>query len=197
MNRGGCLKQVRLQWAKYVQMTGLAVLMAMVSACSLPSGNGKRDAGPVAPPVAALEQQFHDQSWQTLIAEDCMQYFDGCNNCTRTENSSVAACTEKMCVEYRKPVCLDRPDQLTWHCPNQQNFTVFYKTFPTAEGKRTLNEGEIMLFDSQTLTSSLLIREPSGSGEKYSGSGLLFWEKGGEARLQRDGKSLYGACQRR
>jgi hypothetical protein len=47
------------------------------------------------------------ESRKTMIPETCTSFFDGCNNCTRMENASEAACTKMMCETYQEPKCLD------------------------------------------------------------------------------------------
>lgn len=53
--------------------------------------------------VAAYDQN----SWETLIPESCLSFFDGCNNCRRNPENGLTACTKKFCQQYEQPVCLD------------------------------------------------------------------------------------------
>ncbi len=50
---------------------------------------------------------YTSESWKTMIPQTCKSFFDGCNNCSRTENASEAACTLMYCEQYQKPNCLD------------------------------------------------------------------------------------------
>ncbi len=52
-------------------------------------------------------QTYDQNSWETMIADSCMSYFDGCNNCRRNADNEFAACTKKFCQEYEEPRCLD------------------------------------------------------------------------------------------
>ena len=42
--------------------------------------------------------RYDADSWETLIADDCRAYFDGCNSCRRAAGSALAACTRKACA---------------------------------------------------------------------------------------------------
>lgn len=53
------------------------------------------------------ETVYNQNSWKIIISDTCLSYFDGCNNCRRTEGSDIAACTRKACAQYEKPTCLD------------------------------------------------------------------------------------------
>lgn len=52
-------------------------------------------------------EAYDQESWKTMIAEDCRTFFDGCNTCQRAPGADAAACTRKACMEYEKPRCLD------------------------------------------------------------------------------------------
>ncbi|MDX9970394.1 MAG: hypothetical protein RBS56_00600 [Candidatus Gracilibacteria bacterium] len=54
------------------------------------------------------KSKYTEESWKTIIPETCKSFFDGCNNCSRTENSTEAACTLMYCDTYKKPKCLDK-----------------------------------------------------------------------------------------
>ena len=153
------------------------------------------------------EGPYHADSWQTLIADDCMAFFDGCNNCRRAEGSAVAACTRKACQEYQKPRCLDAPitegsigttpfsGRLTrFACEDERRFSVYYDEYVSGDQRVRLAADEIMLSDSQTHTAYRLQRERAASGAKYSDGSLEFWEHGGEAMLRKDGRKLYRNC---
>ncbi len=65
---------------------------------------------PPAPDAAKTETEttsYDAESWKTLIADSCLAYFDGCNQCRRNAAGDVAACTRKACLTYKKPYCLD------------------------------------------------------------------------------------------
>jgi len=51
--------------------------------------------------------EYTSESWQTMIPQTCTSFFDGCNNCFRTENASEAACTLMYCEDYQEPKCMD------------------------------------------------------------------------------------------
>jgi hypothetical protein len=70
---------------------GIVILVSLVGCSSLP------------------EQKivYDHNSWKTMISDSCLVFFDGCNNCRRSDKSGIAACTRKACAEYKKPVCLD------------------------------------------------------------------------------------------
>jgi len=57
---------------------------------------------------APTKVKYNQNSWKTIIPDSCRSYFDGCNNCRRSPASDIAACTRKMCIEYEKPICLDK-----------------------------------------------------------------------------------------
>ncbi len=50
---------------------------------------------------------YDENSWKTMIPSSCVSFFDGCNNCTRMEGSTEAACTRMFCETYQKPECRD------------------------------------------------------------------------------------------
>ena len=54
------------------------------------------------------EVVYDQKSWETIIPQSCLAFFDGCNNCRRSSASAIAACTRKACAQYKKPVCLDK-----------------------------------------------------------------------------------------
>jgi len=43
-----------------------------------------------------------------LCPEGCAKWFDGCNTCRCDENREPVECTEKACVEKKKPQCLEK-----------------------------------------------------------------------------------------
>jgi hypothetical protein len=55
------------------------------------------------------EKTSYDQeSWKTIIPETCKSFFDGCNNCSKTENDWNIACTMMYCENYQEPKCNDK-----------------------------------------------------------------------------------------
>jgi hypothetical protein len=56
---------------------------------------GDAAAAPPAPVPAAA----------AMISEGCLQYFDGCNTCSRDDASAPLACTMMMCFMQGTPVC--------------------------------------------------------------------------------------------
>lgn len=42
---------------------------------------------------------------QTAVPSECLEWFDGCNNCARVNNQSASACTEKFCENYGEFNC--------------------------------------------------------------------------------------------
>jgi hypothetical protein len=51
--------------------------------------------------------EYTSESYKTMIPETCKSFFDGCNNCFRTEDSENVGCTKMFCQKYEKPKCLD------------------------------------------------------------------------------------------
>lgn len=50
---------------------------------------------------------YDENSWKEIISEDCVNFFDWCNNCTRVEGEDGAACTRMYCETYEEPRCTD------------------------------------------------------------------------------------------
>lgn len=55
----------------------------------------------------AAQEEYNQDSWQTIISESCVSFYDGCNTCNRAADSELVACTRKFCAEYEKPRCTD------------------------------------------------------------------------------------------
>jgi len=68
----------------------LPIALCMLSACS-----------------GEETQEYTQDSWKTMIPDTCLSFTDGCNTCSRSEGSDVAACTKMFCQQYSKPECLD------------------------------------------------------------------------------------------
>jgi membrane-bound inhibitor of C-type lysozyme len=172
------------------------LLLILVLISLYPMTASATDAGP-----------YDGTSWQTMIAGDCVAYFDGCNNCRRAEGSQVAACTRKACASYQKPRCLDEPVMegsvgetpfegrlAEFACDGDNRFRVYYGEYVSGDQRVKLGEDELMLADEQTHTASRLVRQRAASGAKYSDGKLEFWEHGGEAMLRKDGAKMYQNC---
>lgn len=54
--------------------------------------------------------EYNSESRQTMISENCVSFFDGCNTCNRIEGSTDAACTRMFCETYEQPKCLDNEE---------------------------------------------------------------------------------------
>ena len=155
----------------------------------------------------AAASEFDANSWQTLIADDCMAYFNGCNNCRRGEAGGIAACTRKACAVYTRPRCLDEPITegsfgntplegrlVRFQCDEGNRFRVYYGEYVSGDQRVALADDELMLADEQTHSASRLRRERAASGAKYSDGRLEFWEHGGEAMLRENDRNLYRNC---
>lgn len=54
-----------------------------------------------------LDDKVYDQhSWETIIHDGCMAFFDGCNNCHRSNKGGLVGCSRKYCEVYERPKCL-------------------------------------------------------------------------------------------
>lgn len=58
-------------------------------------------------PANEVAAVYTSESWKEMIAPSCQSFFDGCNNCRRTEGSELAACTKMACSVYEQPECND------------------------------------------------------------------------------------------
>ena len=169
-------------------------------------------SGAAAQPVA-MEGQYGQDSWKTRISESCLSFFDGCNNCRRNPQTGIAACTRKACARYAKPVCLDdtgagaqmnapasgtsgKAHSVTYSCESGARVSADYGEYVADDQRLKLKPDEIMFRDHQTHTAALLARQRSASGERYGKGGLVFWAKGDEAFVLRDGDRLYTNCVR-
>lgn len=144
-------------------------------------------------PVAS----YHQDSWKTVISSGCQSFFDGCNNCVRNADTKRAACTRKMCVVYQKPRCLDpqlpQMQKIEYHCA-EGLFTVYLGQYGEENERIVLESGNVIFVDGQTGEETLLQRDISGSGEQYSGGGLVYWNKGDNAIVHKVGDPLYREC---
>ena len=53
------------------------------------------------------EEEYNSESWNTIIPDSCVNFFDGCNTCFKIEGSDQAGCTKMACAKYDEPKCLD------------------------------------------------------------------------------------------
>jgi membrane-bound inhibitor of C-type lysozyme len=159
--------------------------------------------------VVPDKETYNQDSWKTMIADSCTSYFDGCNNCTRAEGSTMAACTEKFCNAYQKPECLDaqamNPDEVTapsrgrkisYQCDGGNKFTVSFDEYVSGDSIMKLQADQLMFSDTQTRTATIMNRKVSASGEKYeSAEGLVFWSKGTTAMVMQGEEDVYENCE--
>ena len=77
----------------FFKLSAVLLLMIVMSSCA----NLKPD-----------DIVYDQNSWQTIITDSCLSFYDGCNNCRRSKpGAAVAACTRKACDKYEKPVCIN------------------------------------------------------------------------------------------
>ncbi len=57
--------------------------------------------------IEGTETVYDANSWEAIIPETCMNFFDGCNNCVRNPDNGIVACTQKACFQYKRPQCLN------------------------------------------------------------------------------------------
>lgn len=88
----------------------------ILSACTLPAfkktpvQNNNQNTNEVVNTNDPADNEYNQDSWQSLIAKNCLSFNDGCNECFRSEAGASAACTKKACAVYQKPYCLDSED---------------------------------------------------------------------------------------
>lgn len=146
--------------------------------------------------VTQAAHHYDRDSWKSLIGDDCQSYFDGCNNCVRGEKNELTRCTRKACQVYQKPHCLDLNSDIKrvikYQCM-EGGFTVYIGEFPAAKEVLVLEEGNIVIQEVDG-TATLLTRMASGSGERYKGGGLIYWNKGDNALVHKNDQPLYRQC---
>ena len=159
-----------------------------------------------AAPKTQTEEQtqvtYDMHSWRDIIPSGCARYFDGCNNCMRSDAQSIAACTRKACFEYSMPRCLDAPPvetttdykKVIYQCDDDVVLSVFYGEYRSDDLRIKLTPEQIYLSDGGTDTAHLLSRERSASGEKYRSKEITFHAKGQSATVLKDGKVSYQNC---
>ncbi len=57
--------------------------------------------------IEGQETVYDALSWKSIIPESCMNFSDGCNTCVRNPENGVVACTQRACIKYERPRCLD------------------------------------------------------------------------------------------
>lgn len=139
---------------------------------------------------------YDQTSSQQLIPASCLSYFDGCNNCRRNPVNGIAACTRMACVTYAKPYCLDAT-KYDYQCDGDNEFTLWYGEYQADDQKLRLKDGQVMFSDRQMHTASVLNREPSASGERYSDGKLTLYTKSNGAFVELGEQRLYTNCQTR
>lgn len=175
--------------------------------------DGAQTNATAEPPVAQAEkelsskepEQYQMDSWKSIIPDNCVVFYDGCNQCRRSPGSDMAACTKRMCVRFDKPKCIKMADGeggaplsrvprlLEYHC-DQGRFKVFYDEYRTDDQRMKLAENQMMISDLQSRTTYLLTREKSASGIKYQNDSVTFWGKGSEAVVAINGEKAYDNC---
>lgn len=163
-------------------------------------------SGSPAQAGGAPADEYDANSWKTLIADDCMAFFDGCNHCRRGEAGGLAACTRKACAVYAKPFCVgdNLPEGIggvpfegrlfRFGCDGGNRLRVYYDEYVSGDQRVRLDEDEMMLVDEQSHTAYRLQRQRAASGAKYGDGKIEFWEHGGEAMLRENGQALYQNC---
>jgi len=105
-------------------------------------------------------------------------------------------CTRKVCQVYQQPRCLDVNSHsrqvIDYRCA-EGAFTVYIGEFPGEDETLVLEEGNIVLQESNG-KATLLTRVKSGSGERYEGGGLMYWNKGDNALVHKNDAPLYRQC---
>ena len=186
----------------------LGVLLLLLAGCA------KTAVDPPAVVHADGEPTRYDQnSWQELIPEDCVAFFDGCNTCRRSPGTGVAACTRKACAAYTRPYCMDEgadveaesvpggdrslaAQTLRYTCSGNRAFTVSYGAYRSGNRIVALSADEVMFSDPQTQTARRLQRVRSASGERYSDGRMTLFAKGGEAFVKEGSEKRYTDCRR-
>lgn len=184
---------------------------SLLIGCSDTGGSDESTAGPGSgpepSPPAAVQEEYGANSWRDLIPDSCLNFYDGCNNCTRPEAGADAACTRRACFTYGQPRCLDdqaagedEPQSSSinrteaFQCDDGNRFSVVFGEYIADDQRVKLDADQIVLRDAQTHTATFMNLAPSASGARYLGDGLEFWSKGREAMVNRNGENLYSNC---
>lgn len=178
-----------------------SILAILLTGCG-PEQTAPAAGTPSNDPAESKEEPmvYGPDSWKSLIPEACLHFFDGCNTCTRSPGSDIAACTRKACMTYKEPRCLDEQtseaefQSMSYTCDGGETFTVFRGEYRGGDMRVKLEADEIWMSDAQTRTAYRMQRVRSASGEKYSDGDISFWTKGAEAMVQKGDNVLYKAC---
>ncbi len=200
----------------WMALLGLLVLSGVVG-CSSDESEPSLSDGPVEQQLVATAGMpgtgeplasgpYDAQSWRTMIADDCTTFFDGCNQCRRAPGAMEAACTRKACLEYAEPKCLDSnvgegayssPSEVkhvTYECSDGEMLKAYYGAYEADDQQVQLEPEQIVVLDAASETAYWVRRVPSGSGEKYESSELMFWVKGNEATVSVHARQNVRAC---
>lgn len=177
----------------------LRVILLAGSVFALASCTATPPAVIVDTPVKVI---YDAQSWRGIIPSRCRRYFDGCNNCMRSDAQGMGACTRKACFEYSMPHCLDKEAvepsnsyrKVIYLCDNDVTLSVFHGEYRSDDLRIKLTPEQIYLSDSGTHTAYLLSRKRSASGEKYGDERITFHAKGQGALMMKDDNVSYQNC---
>ncbi|HEY7774250.1 MAG TPA: MliC family protein [Marinagarivorans sp.] len=185
-----------------LSVIGLIAATCTLGACgaSQPVQSVEQQAGIAAATETATS--YDQNSWREIIPESCLHFTDGCNQCTRSAEGGVAACTRKACFKYEMPRCLDgvaqrKPDsfrKLHYSCDNGVDLWVFYDEYRTDDMRVKLTSEQVYLSDSSLHTAYLLTRVPSASGEKYTNGKITYFAKGSEAMVMEGDTKRHQRC---
>jgi hypothetical protein len=101
-----------------IKILFIIVFAFSLSACTLPWSKNELNSNTNQPNINQVNNNentsaYDSDSWKTLIAENCLRFNDGCNDCFRNETGATPGCTKKACAVYQKPTCSDTPDEVT------------------------------------------------------------------------------------
>lgn len=95
---------------KLVSVVAFAVGASLVLAGCGPTTQNTPDVAQTS--GTTTSSQYNEDSWKTLIPENCQSFSDGCNTCTRALGGE-PACTKMFCETYAEPKCLDNENTNT------------------------------------------------------------------------------------
>lgn len=193
------------QWWNGRLRHAISFARALVAACCLSACGTSQSTNSVDGQTDAIAEapvQYDQDSWQKVIPEDCLHFTDGCNQCSRSAEGGVAACTRKTCFHYEMPRCLDeteakKPDnfrKLHYSCEGGAELWVFYDEYRSGDSRVKLTSEQVYLSDSSVNTAYLLTRTPSASGEKYTNGKVTYFAKAGEAMVMAGGAKRHQGC---
>ena len=187
---------------RVLSAAGLIALTCLLGACgtSQPVQSVQQQADVVV--TADTENRYDQNSWRDIVPASCLHFTDGCNQCTRSAEGGVAACTRKACFKYEMPRCLDgsaakKPDtfrKLHYRCADDTELWVFYDEYRADDTRVKLTSEQVYLSDSRLQTAYLLTRTPSASGEKYTNGKITYFAKDGEAMVMEGDAKRYESC---